>query len=411
MSVKWQTAARGIRFYEHATRKYGLRPDRYFSIRYRVNGLRIEEGLGWESEHRDMGQSMLEYAQEQLVALRKAARTGEGERTLADRRAKAEAKRKTEEEARKLAERAAVTAGEFWAKNYWPVQSAKSPGARTAEQALWRKWLAPTLAEKPLARVAAFDMEKVKAAMLRAGKAPATIKYAFAVFGQVWTLAVRDGYVSGPCPAKLVTLPKRDNRRQRYLTPDEARELLDALRPRSILAHDMALMALDCGLRFGEIAALTWHDCDFERAQLFIRDPKARVNRVAYMTQRVRTMLANRRKAAPGPLVFTDRTGGRVKRISNVFRRVADELFNQDVADPRQAVCFHTLRHTFASWLVESGTSLYVVKELMGHADFSMTQRYSHLSPEGLRAAVNVLEQRANEKREPGVIKVVFDVG
>lgn len=91
-------------------------------------------------------------------------------------------------------------------------------------------------------------------------------------------------------------------------------------------------------------------------------------------------------------------------RISHVFRYVADELFNQGVNDPRQRVCFHTLRHTFASWLVEAGTSLYAVKELMGHADFDMTQRYSHLSPEGLRAAIGVLEQHAKPVENAKVV-------
>ena len=84
-------------------------------------------------------------------------------------------------------------------------------------------------------------------------------------------------------------------------------------------------------------------------------------------------------------------------RVSKTFRRIADEMFNQGIEDPRLRVCFHTLRHTFASWLVEGGVSLYEVKELMGHADFSMTQRYSHLSPEGLRSAVKILDDKNSD--------------
>jgi site-specific recombinase XerD len=61
-----------------------------------------------------------------------------------------------------------------------------------------------------------------------------------------------------------------------------------------------------------------------------------------------------------------------------------DAMFNEGVEDTRQRVYFHTLRHTFASWLVQRGVDLYKVKELMGHEDIKMTMRYAHLAPEGL---------------------------
>ena len=53
---------------------------------------------------------------------------------------------------------------------------------------------------------------------------------------------------------------------------------------------------------------------------------------------------------------------------------------------------FHTLRHTFASWLVQSGESLYTVKELLGHSTMAMTERYSHLASKNLKNAVMKLE-------------------
>jgi integrase len=397
--VQWQTAASGIRYREHETRKHGLKPDRYFSIRYRVDGRRLEEALGWASQG-----WTLKRAQEELAKLQGAHRTGEGERTLAERRAKAEAKRKDEKDAALLAEREGMTVGQFWTARYWPLQEVKSRGSRSAEWGLWTKWLAPVLADKPLLKLSAFDMEKVKANMTKAGRAPATIKYAFALISQIWTLAIRDMYVAGSCPAKLVTLPKKDNRRQRYLSTEEAHQLLNALKLTSPTSHDMALCALDMGLRFGEIAGLTWQDCDFERGQVYIRDPKARINRVAYLTSRVRAMLEVRRAEQSAPLVFPSKNGRKMTLISNTFRHLCNNIFNQGVDDPRQRVCFHTLRHTFASWLVEAGTSLYAVKELMGHADFSMTQRYSHLSPDGLRAAIGVLEQHAKPMESAKVV-------
>lgn len=390
MAELWLRVEKGIRYREHPTRKHGLKPDRYFVLRFTVDGQKKQEALGWASEGMTLTKARIE-----LARLREANRTGEGDRTLAERRAKAKAKQLQDEEARLQAERVAVTVEEFWRTRYLPAQEHKAKGSRDAEHALWTKWLAPILAAKRLAAVSAQDIEQVRATMLRAGLAPATIKYAFALVGQMWSLSTRDGITTGLCPAKQVPLPKKDNRRQRYLSTEESHQLLAQLRLRSPTSHDMALMALDCGLRFSEIAALTWQDCDLDRQQVLIRDPKARTNRIAYLTARTHSMLTQRKAQGAGTLVFPSFTGGLMDRISHSFRYVCDDLFNKNVDDPRQRVCFHTLRHTFASWLVESGTSLYAVKELMGHKDFAMTQRYSHLSPEGLRAVIGVLEQHA----------------
>jgi site-specific recombinase XerD len=66
---------------------------------------------------------------------------------------------------------------------------------------------------------------------------------------------------------------------------------------------------------------------------------------------------------------------------------------NKGIEDKRQRVVFHTLRHTYASWLVENGVDLYTVKELMGHKNLAMTERYSHLGQNTLKAAVQKLER------------------
>jgi site-specific recombinase XerD len=74
--------------------------------------------------------------------------------------------------------------------------------------------------------------------------------------------------------------------------------------------------------------------------------------------------------------------------------------FNAGVTDRRQRVVFHTLRHTFASWLVQNGTDLYTVSKLLGHSDISMTQRYSHLSDDTLQRAVKNLEKAISAQQK-----------
>jgi integrase len=158
--------------------------------------------------------------------------------------------------------------------------------------------------------------------------------------------------------------------------------------------HDEALLSLFCGLRAGEIFALTWSDINFDSRQILIRNPKNKRNRYAFMTREVETMLKDRRKNQTlDDLIFPKVGGWRQTTVSSVFSRVVDDLgLNDGITDRRQKLVFHSLRHTYASWLVQSGEALYTVKELMGHQSLQMTERYSHLAPGHLRQAAERLE-------------------
>lgn len=393
MSNTWIKVERGIRYREHATRKYGVprHPDRYYVLRFAVDGFMHQEALGWESEG-----ITLEKARIELAKLREAKRTGQGPCSLTEKRGLAEQQRKSEEEARRARDAARITVADFWKASYKPAQGHKARGSLVAEEALWRKWLKPCIGNTALVELTPALLDKIKGDMMEAEKSPSSIKYAMAVVSQMWTLAERDGIVSGRCPTKNIPLPRQDNRRERYLTVEESNKLLSALAERAPLMRDMAILGLDCGLRFGEIAGLIWQDCDFGRGMLQIRDPKSGVNRVAYMTPRVRHVLENR-KDNGYEFVFADHNGNPMPSTSRAFKNVVNELFNQGVTDKRYVVCFHTLRHTFASRLVEGSTDLYAVSKLMGHSTIRMTERYSHLSPEKLRTAVKSLSEKSHE--------------
>jgi len=80
--------------------------------------------------------------------------------------------------------------------------------------------------------------------------------------------------------------------------------------------------------------------------------------------------------------------------LSYTFRCTVDELeLNNGIEDPRLKICFHSCRHTYASWMVEQGQDLYTVQKLLGHKTNVMTQRYAHLSENKLKDAAMSLGQ------------------
>ena len=381
---KWKTEERGIRSCEHPTRMHGKRKDRYFQIRHTVNGKQVEEGLGWASDGWTISKARL-----YLEKLQEAKRLGKGAITLSEARQEAQKVREEQvaEEARIQA--SLVTLNEFWEQVYQHNRTHKKASTNKSEDGFFKNWLQPSLGNTPLVQITAEHLDKVKNSMIAQEKSPRTIQYTMAVFSQVWHSAESRGIVSGTPPTQKVKLPKLDNRRMRFLTKDEAHGLLEALKDHSFILYAQALLSLSCGLRAGEILSLTWSDIDLENELINIRDPKSGKNRHAYITDGVRAALQElAADKSQNRLIFPSSVGTISAQISKDFQRIVNALhLNDNIADDRQKVVFHTLRHTFASWLVQAGTPIYTVANLMGHSTIAMTQRYAHLAPEGNRAS------------------------
>jgi integrase len=364
--------------------------DRYFSIRFQHEGKRREEGLGWASEGWSEQKAALE-----LAKLKEAAKTGEGPARLEEKRRLAEAKRQAEAQAKARQAKEALTFGDFWRGSYFPLaQREKTPRSWQREDQFYRLWLAPVIGGLPLKDVSPLHLERVKKNMADAGRTPRSIHYCLAVARQVFNQARRLGLYQGEPPTSKVKPPRADNRRLRFLSQEEAAGLLEALRLSSRNLHDMALLSLHTGMRAGEVFSLTWADVDLKQGLLTLRDTKSGRTRHAYMTETVKVMLQGRPRSKPDELVFPARGGERRVQVSQAFRRVVEALgLNEGLADARQLVTFHTLRHTYASWLVMNGTPLYTVQRLLGHQTLAMTERYSHLAPDHMREAVKGLEE------------------
>lgn len=415
MAVKWEkTKYPGVRFYKHQTRKHGVQLDKYFAIRFQYRGERKEEGLGWGSEG-----WTTDKANEELAKLKRAARTGKGPQRLDEARAIEENRRNVEAERKADASNAAITFDSFFTETYLPhVKSYKKTHTWVSEESLYRLWLKPVVGDVPLRGIALEEHLKAIDWRMQKGQREDTSperckprpmsarsrQCALSLVRQVWNYGKRHGITSGDWPGKAMTKnerPQVNNQKIRFLTRDESGGLLESLTHVSTKLHDIALLSLHTGMRADEVFSLTWGHVDFSKDTLQLADTKNGESRTTYLTPESRAVLGARKEAAKekgidglGQRVFLDRKGNKIVAPSAAFARVVDRLgLNDGVRDRRQRVTFHTLRHTYASWLVEAGVDLYTVSKLLGHKSLAMTQRYAHVGPNAQRQAVQDLTE------------------
>ena len=385
--MKWQkTQFPGVRFREHPNRRHSGRPDRYFTIRYKRNGQSKEEALGWASEGWNAQKASI--TRNELV---KAHKEGEGPATLSEKRKLREEKRIEKEKKKKDQ----ITFGHFFEKNYYP-QAQENVGERSykREEQLFRLWINPVIGDLAFGKITVIELNEIKENMVRVGRAPRTIRYALAVIRQVFNYAKYSMNYNGPSPIENVKFPQADNKRRRFLTHKDAKSLLKELKTRSQQLYEISLISMETGARADEIFSLRWRDVDIHLGQLILWDTKNKNTRTGYMTKAVKELFDKKTPGEKSDLVFPARGGGKKSEISNSFDKAVNELgLNDGVTDRRMKVVFHTLRHTYASWLVQSGENLYTVKELMGHSTLAMTERYSHLAKGTLQDAVKKIDQ------------------
>jgi integrase len=168
----------------------------------------------------------------------------------------------------------------------------------------------------------------------------------------------------------------------RWLTREEAHRLLEACRQsRNPTLIDLVEFALFTGVRRGEALALTWERVDRSRGVITLVETKNGLPREIKLSAPSDAVLARRWTPGATGFVFGSQNW-------NTFRQSwARALRVAKVANFR----FHDLRHTTASWAVQSGRSLLEVKELLGHSDITITLRYAHLAPNHQVATVNAV--------------------
>ena len=222
---------------------------------------------------------------------------------------------------------------------------------------------------------------------------PATTNRALMRLKAIFNKAIAWKKYPGENPAKEVRFFKEDNSRLRYLEKEEMVKLLSKCTGR---LKAIIIVALNTGMRRGEILNLKWHDVDFRRNIIYLLRTKNNEKREITMNEAVRTALLKIRKHPEGPYIFCDENG-------RAFYSVRTSFFTACKKAGIIGFRFHDLRHTFASQLVMAGVDFNTVRELMGHKSLEMTLRYSHLSPDHKQRAVDILGQRMDTIWTPGI--------
>jgi integrase len=262
----------------------------------------------------------------------------------------------------------------------------------------WSSLVEPYLGTRTLDAITPLDLEEYKATLQGEGRAPQTIKHGLGLIRRIYRkMASWDKY-DGPIPTSKVAMPVVSNSRERWLSPHEARLLLGKIRKRSDTMYRLSMISLHTGMRWGEISAIRGENVNLKAATIRIQDSKSGEDRTVYITPSAAEAFKGV-ELTPGHLVFSSRTGGPRRAPSDTFERCVDEIgLNNGVEDRRDKVVFHTLRHTYGSWLAMSGVPLYTIAKLMGHSSQTTTQRYAHLCPDVQRLAVEHVQRLFHSK-------------
>lgn len=225
--------------------------------------------------------------------------------------------------------------------------------------------------KKPLNAVNREDIKNYADHLLLKGKDPATVNLAISSINFFFRNVMK----------KKVFLKKRVKTGKKLpdvLTKEEVRGMIEVTKNEK---HRLILQLLyGCGMRLSELVKLQKKDVNLGEGLIKIRKGKGRKDRFVPLPSSVISTIGKQMKQQGSNYLFPGRkTHLHWKSVQNVVDKAAKE------AHIRKSVTPHTLRHSFATHLLENGTDLRVIQKLLGHADIKTTQVYTHISTQSIK--------------------------
>ena len=230
----------------------------------------------------------------------------------------------------------------YFEKIYFPdVKIIKNPSSYLKEEQHVRTWLSPSFGDKPLRKITAEDLTDLRNKMLDQEKALRTVQHVFSTFRLIWNHARKKMIVQQESPTRLIEIGTIQNERTRFLSSEQIKELLEYLKRRDQLSHDLVLTALCTGARAGELFRLTWDMVDLQNNEIKLIHTKTGQPRTIPMLSELKEIFKDIQTKETGKLVFT-RNGKPLKQAPSPIYDALNKLFNQGVKDRRERFTFHS---------------------------------------------------------------------
>ena len=282
--------------------------------------------------------------------------------------------------------RAIPTLEAFVRDRYIPFVATYKRSWRTDETIL-RHHALPQLGKLALDEIKAEHIVDVVARMKSKGLAASTANRVLVILRYIYNLAIKwrvPGIASNPTTG--IELGP-EIQRNRYLTKEEAQVLSAAIaNDENRTAANAIMLLLLTGARRNEITQARWEHVFWDERKLHVPISKSGKPRWISLSASAIGLLRSIPRCAGNDYIFPAPTTGRPSpSLWFPWKRIRDRAGLGDVR-------LHDLRHSFASFLVNEGVSLYVVQGLLGHANAKTTQRYAHLQSDTLSRATDVVD-------------------
>jgi len=255
--------------------------------------------------------------------------------------------------------------------------------------------------QKEAADIEMIDVRGFVALQIRNGLSKTTAGRRLAAVRSFLKFLIREGYLKSN-PAKLVTTPKAEQHLPRFLSVDDVFALIEKPDTMGFVnARDRAILELlySSGLRVSELAGLNLEDLDTREGLVKVRG-KGKKERIvplgskaveAIKTYMVEKILLKKKNKA----LFLNKSGTPLsdRGIRRIVVKYARLIGVSGKVGP------HTMRHTFASHLLQAGADLRVIQELLGHSSLSTTQKYTHIDIAHLMDIYDKAHPRSSENK------------